>query len=147
MWVKNNTEPTSNYLLPENKPEYAIMSWWDYGNWIVYIAERPVVCNNFQAGAIDAAKFFTAQAEEDAIKIAKKRGVKYIITDDEMKLHDGKFTAIMRIAGLNIINKTKIQEFYNNSIYYKLHIENAENLRKIILIKEFDSVKVFEVKD
>lgn len=147
LWVKNNTEPTSNYLLPENKPEYAIMSWWDYGNWIVYVAERPVVCNNFQAGAIDAAKFFTAQAEEDAIKIAKKRGVKYIITDDEMKLHDGKFTAIMRIAGLNIVNKTKIQEFYNNSIYYKLHIENAENLRKIVLIKEFDSVKVFEIKD
>ncbi len=146
LWIKSNTEPTSYYLNPESKPEYAIMSWWDYGNWIVYIAKRPVVCNNFQAGAIDAAKFFTAQSEDEAWKIVKKRGVKYIVTDDAMGLNkNGKFVAIMQIAGLDTLNKTEVGSVYNNSMYYKLHIEDAAHLRKFRLIGNFGEVKVFKV--
>ncbi len=150
LWIKNNTQPTSNYLHPEVKAEYSVMSWWDYGNWIVYLAKRPVVCNNFQAGAIDAAKFFTAQNESDALKIARKRGVKYVITDDDMGLHNesGKFIAIMKIAGLKpqLMNKTEIINFYNRSMYYKLHIEGAENLTRFLLIRDFGRVKIFEVQ-
>lgn len=152
LWIKDNTEKTSYYLTPDKgKPEYSIMSWWDYGNWIVYLANRPVVCNNFQAGAVDAAKFFTAQDEKTAIKIAKKRTVKYVITAQEMGLDleslSGKFIAIMQIAGLKpkFMNKNEITDFYNNSMFYKLHIENAKTLKHFKLIKDFGSVKVFKV--
>jgi dolichyl-diphosphooligosaccharide--protein glycosyltransferase len=151
MWMKENTEPTSYYLQPDKKPEYSVLSWWDYGNWIVYVAKRPVVCNNFQAGAVDAAKFFTAQSESDAMKIVKKRGVKYILTDEEMKLGNetekGKFEAIMRIAGINpdLMDDVEMLEFYNSTMFYKLHFENAEGLKNFRLVKNFGRVKIFEV--
>ncbi|WP_202318660.1 STT3 domain-containing protein [Archaeoglobus neptunius] len=154
-WLEANTDPTSYYLHPDSgKPEYSVLSWWDYGNWIVYVAKRPVVCNNFQAGAVDAARFFTAQSEEEALKVVKRRGVRYIITDEEMGLknesgvYTGKFEAIMSIAGLHPehMKKERILEFYNTSMFYRLHVENAENLKHFRLLKSFGKVKVFEVQ-
>jgi len=155
IWLKENTEPTSHYLTPDKgKPEYSVLSWWDYGNWILFVAKRPVVCNNFQAGAVDAAKFFTAQSEEDAMKIVKKRGVRYVITAKEMgyinenESYIGKFPAIMSIAGFTpeLMRMEEFLEFYNNSMLYKLNVENAENLKHFRLVKEFGGVKVFEVQ-
>jgi len=154
MWVKENTEPTSYYLTPDKgKPEYSVLSWWDYGNWIVFVAKRPVVCNNFQAGAVDAARFFTAQNEEDAMKIVEKRGVRYVITSEDLGFrkvsgsHRGKFPVMMRIAGFNLdeMSSEEFFDFYNSSIFYRLHVENAENLEHFRLVKKFDTVKVFEV--
>ncbi len=145
-WMRNGTEETSYYLHPESRPEYSVLSWWDYGNWIVYIAKRPVVCNNFQAGAADAAKFFVAQSEDEALKIAEKRGVRYVVTCDEMDL-SGKFTAIMKIAGYNteFMSGDEIRSVYNSSMLYKLHVENAEKLKHFELVKDFGSVKVFKI--
>ena len=151
-WLKDNTPATSYYLDPTKKPEYSVLSWWDYGNWIIYVAKRPVVCNNFQAGAIDAAKFFTAKNEEQALKIAKKRKVRYIITDEQMGMANetisGKFRAIMEIAGYNayLMNFSELMDYYNVSMFYKLHWENAENLKHFKLVKDFGKVKIFEVK-
>jgi len=153
-WLKENTEPTSHYLTPDRgKPEYSVLSWWDYGNWIIFVAKRPVVCNNFQAGADAAARFFTAQNEEDAVKIVKQRGVRYVVTDEEMGLtnesgkYKGKFKAIMSIAGLKaeLMRDKEILEFYNSSMLYRLHVDNAENLKNFRLVKEFGKVKIFEV--
>ncbi len=153
-WLKENTEPTSYYLTPDKgKPEYSVLSWWDYGNWIVFVAKRPVVCNNFQAGAVDAARFFTAQSEDEAMKIVKKRGVRYIVTDQEMGLKNesgkylGKFEAIISIAGLKpeLMDDEEVLDFYNTSMLYRLHEENAENLKHFRLVEEFGKVKIFEV--
>lgn len=70
----------------------------------------------------------------------KKRG-KAKVKEEE------KFTAIMLIAGLNpfFMNKTEIMDFYNNSIYYKLHFEDAKDLKNFELAGEFGEVKVFKV--
>jgi dolichyl-diphosphooligosaccharide--protein glycosyltransferase len=152
-WLRENTPQTSHYFFPKIKPEYSVLSWWDYGNWIVFVSKRPVVANNFQAGADDAAKFFVASDEEAAFEIAKKRGVRYIITDEKMGLKieenyiQGKFTAIMSIAGYNTktMKAEEILEVYNKSIYYRLHIENATNLTHFKLIKDFEKVKIFQV--
>jgi len=152
-WLREETPQTSHYFSPQIKPEYSVLSWWDYGNWIVFVSKRPVVANNFQAGADDAAKFFVASDEKVAFEIAKKRGVRYIITDEKMGLKieenyiQGKFTAIMLIAGYNTktMKAEEILEVYNKSIYYRLHIENATNLTHFKLIKDFEKVKIFQV--
>ncbi len=153
-WLRENTESTSYYLTPDKgKPEYSVLGWWDYGNWIVFVAKRPVVCNNFQAGAVDAARFFTAQSEDEAMKIAKKRGVRYIVTAREMGFENesgkytGKFKAIMSIAGLKpeLMEGEEILDFYNTSMLYRLHEENAVNLKHFRLVEEFGEVKIFEV--
>jgi len=68
------------------------MSWWDYGNWILYLAERPVVANNFQAGVADAAKFYLSESEEEATAVLDARGSRYIFAD--YSLIYGKFASL-----------------------------------------------------
>jgi oligosaccharyl transferase (archaeosortase A-associated) len=96
-WLKENTNATSWYDDPSKTPEYSIMAWWDYGNWILYESKRPVVANNFQAGVLDSAEFFLSQDEEHADAIMDRRGSRYVITDFEMIY--GKLAAITSWVG------------------------------------------------
>jgi len=78
---ENSPEPfttTDAYyqLELEEKPCYGVLSWWDYGHWITYIAHRVPTANPFQQGAIEAAEFFVDGKETE--------GVKYIIVDEAM---------------------------------------------------------------
>jgi oligosaccharyl transferase (archaeosortase A-associated) len=98
-WLKDNSPHTSYYENPDKPAEYGIMSWWDYGNWILYFSERPVVANNFQTGIEDAAHFLIEPDENAANEILNKRDVRFVITDAQMlKL---KFKSIAMIAGRN----------------------------------------------
>ena len=100
IWLKDNSNTTSYYELPEKAPEYSVMSWWDYGNWIVYLAERPVVANNFQAGVEDAAKFYLSESEENATAVLDARGTKYILADFDLVY--GKLPALTSWANVDI---------------------------------------------
>ena len=99
-WLKDNSNTTSYYELPEKVPEYSVMSWWDYGNWIVYLAERPVVANNFQAGVEDAAKFYLSESEENATAVLDASGAKYILADFDLAY--GKLPALTSWANEDI---------------------------------------------
>ncbi len=99
LWLKDNSPETSYYGDPDKVAEYGVMSWWDYGNWILYISQRPVVANNFQTGIDDAALFFMEPDENKASKILDKRKVRFVITDAQiLKL---KFRSIAMLAGKN----------------------------------------------
>ena len=100
IWLKDNSNTTSYYELPEKAPEYSVMSWWDYGNWITYLAERPVVANNFQAGVEDAAKFYLSESEENATAVLDARGTKYILADFDLVY--GKLPALTSWANEDI---------------------------------------------
>ncbi|MBE0524498.1 MAG: oligosaccharyl transferase, archaeosortase A system-associated [Methanosarcinales archaeon] len=95
-WLKDNTPQTSFINAPLETPEYGILSWWDYGNWILYLADRPVVSNNFQVGIDDTARFFVEADESKAKSILDKRNVRYIIISDDLL---NKFQTIALIAG------------------------------------------------
>jgi dolichyl-diphosphooligosaccharide--protein glycosyltransferase len=74
---------------------YGVMSWWDYGHMITYIAKRIPNANPFQSGVAGengAATFFLSQSEERTDAIADALGVKYVVTDIEMDT--GKFWAM-----------------------------------------------------
>lgn len=81
LWLKENSNATSFYTDPRVVPEYSVMSWWDYGNWILYLSERPVVANNFQSGVEDAVRFYLAENETRATQIMDARGARYVFTD------------------------------------------------------------------
>jgi oligosaccharyl transferase (archaeosortase A-associated) len=83
-WLEENTPATKGFDRPVQAGEYGVLSWWDYGNWILYRSRRPVVANNFQAGATDAAAFFLSEYEEEALAITKARDARYIVTDEKM---------------------------------------------------------------
>jgi oligosaccharyl transferase (archaeosortase A-associated) len=166
-WLEASSPETSNYLEPSETPEYSVLSWWDYGNWIVYLAKRPVVSNNFQTGIQDSAHFFTTDSEEEAKAIMEKLNVKYVITDKQMA--SGKFEAIAELAGKDIEQYFKIEtvkgktgletvataknEFKNTEVY-KLHELDGANLGNLRLVHESslpekegskkNDVKIFE---
>jgi oligosaccharyl transferase (archaeosortase A-associated) len=91
-WLEQNSNSTSWYDNPDKTPEYGVMSWWDYGNWIIYQARRPVVANNFQTGIADASKFYLSESEDIAMAVLDVRKTKYVITDYDMLY--GKLSAI-----------------------------------------------------
>ena len=76
-WIKNNTPETSGYY-DSNKPEYAILAYWDYGNQINYYAHRPVIANNMQNGVKNMADVFSSKNEEIANRICDELGIKYV---------------------------------------------------------------------
>ncbi len=102
-WMGNNTPDTGvNYTTIYNPhtfqypPEaYGVMSWWDYGHMITYIAKRIPNANPFQAGVTGpsgSARFFISTSEEEGNQVLDLAKTRYIITDIEMDT--GKFWAM-----------------------------------------------------
>jgi len=165
-WLGTSSPETSYYLEPSGTPEYGVLSWWDYGNWIVYLAKRPAVSNNFQTGIDDSAHFFTTDSEEEAKAIIEKLKVKYVITDNLMA--GGKFGSIVKLAGEDINKYVNIQTVNGNgglqtvatakkefteTELYKLHELDGSNLGNLRLVHEntvpemndtSSDVKIFE---
>jgi oligosaccharyl transferase (archaeosortase A-associated) len=102
-WMGNHTpDPGVDYYKIYNNATfsypveaYGVMSWWDYGHMITYIAKRIPNANPFQtgvAGPNGAAAYFMSQSEQDANQILKNDGTRFVITDIEMDT--GKFWAM-----------------------------------------------------
>ena len=76
---------------------YGVMSWWDYGHMITYIAKRIPNANPFQsgvAGEYGAASFFLSENEADVNRIADHQGTRYVVTDIEIDAPTSKFWAM-----------------------------------------------------
>ena len=103
VWMANNTpDPGVNYYAIYDKStfvypntSYGVMSWWDYGHLITYIAHRIPNANPFQAGVTGpdgSAAYFMASSEDTANAVLDHDGTRYVITDVEMDT--GKFYAM-----------------------------------------------------
>ena len=90
---------------------YGVMSWWDYGYFIMQIARRIPNANPMQAGAARAGQFFTAQDEDSVNELIDryKLGSKYVVIDHTMPTT--KFYAMAEWAGSNV------EEF--RGVYYQ----------------------------
>jgi oligosaccharyl transferase (archaeosortase A-associated) len=102
-WMANNTPDTGvNYFTIYNPdtfkypPEaYGVMSWWDYGHMITYIAKRIPNANPFQSGVVGptgSANYFMSITEDAGNQVLDRAGTRYVITDIEMDT--GKFWAM-----------------------------------------------------
>ncbi|MCM2465213.1 oligosaccharyl transferase, archaeosortase A system-associated [Methanoculleus oceani] len=72
----------NGFTYPEES--YGVMSWWDYGHWITFIAQRIPNTNPFQDHVPRATGFFLATAEEKADVALAAAGSRYIVTDGRM---------------------------------------------------------------
>ena len=130
LWLKDNT-PATSYAYsadPGTHPEYGVMSWWDYGNYILYEAERPAISNNFQTGINYSADFFTSPDESTANAIMDNLSGKYVMLDLRMGstyagVSDGIFEDMAYLAGEDPYsyhnNKTVVNgTFPPNAKYY-----------------------------
>lgn len=74
---------------------YGVMSWWDYGHFITYVANRIPNANPFQqgvAGPNGSAVYFMTSSEDEANHILDNLGTRYVMTDTLMA--NGKFNAM-----------------------------------------------------
>ncbi|OPX63332.1 MULTISPECIES: oligosaccharyl transferase, archaeosortase A system-associated [unclassified Methanoregula] len=106
LWMGNNTpDPGVGYLAIHDQKtfrypaqSYGVMSWWDYGHVITYIAKRIPNANPFQqgvAGPNGSAAYFVANDEEAANRILDAVGTRYVVTDYAMDdIVTGKFHAM-----------------------------------------------------
>jgi len=90
--------PRDEFEYPE--AAYGVMSWWDYGYFIMQISHRIPNANPGQVGAVNAGKFLTAQNESSANELADRLGSKYVMIDYAMPIT--KFHAMPEWAGISI---------------------------------------------
>lgn len=101
-WMGANTpDPGVDYYAIYDKetftyPEesYGVMSWWDFGHWITFIAKRIPNNNPFQhgvSGPNGSATYLVSTSEEAANRILDNIGTRYVITD--IDVDTGKFHA------------------------------------------------------
>ncbi|HII05771.1 MAG TPA: peptide transporter [Methanotrichaceae archaeon] len=162
-WLEENTPVTEGFERPVRAGEYGVLSWWDYGNWILYQSRRPVVANNFQAGATDAASFFLSDSEEKALAITRARDARYVVTDEKTIYR--KLPAIVRwidedpksyiiISSDSDLVTFEHSKRFLGTILAKLHLLDCTNLGHFRLVYESKTsaglkfptskVKVFE---
>lgn len=163
-WLRENTPG------PGKPPQYGIMTWWDYGNWILYISKRPVVANNFQIGGDEAARFFIQPDEALANKIMDMREARYVVVDRRMGLNKfmqngqpvlkGTFMTILSFADKNFetyLDKYNLpNDNYFQTMYARMHVFDGNGLNNYRMIYEsketyynlFDrptgNIKIFE---
>jgi dolichyl-diphosphooligosaccharide--protein glycosyltransferase len=103
--------PKDEFEYPETA--YGVMSWWDYGYFIMQLAHRIPNANPGQAGAVQAGQFLLAQDEESAQEIVDRDNLRtrYVAIDYQTPL--GKFHALPEWAGGNV------SEFYEAYYYYR----------------------------
>ena len=152
-WMGNNTPETGvNYTTIYNPqtfqypPEaYGVMSWWDYGHMITYIAKRIPNANPFQQGVVGpagSANFFMSISEDEGNQVLDRAKTRYIITDIEMDT--GKFWAMATwynaSAAASPYQMTLLTPEQNNSNSYESVLLNTQQyyLTMISRLHNFD---------
>jgi len=147
-WLRNNTpEPftdTNAYYKLDVKEEakYTVLSWWDYGHWIIEIGRRvPLTSPTWQVLLnTPECKFFLEPLPESR-KYIEPLKVKYIIIDGA--LVEGKFYAIGE-RNWPKMGPEETQNYWPTSTLKALWEGEPEGFR---LIHQYQDVKVFEVLD
>ncbi len=152
-WMANNTPDTGvNYTTiydPKTfsyPPQaYGVMSWWDYGHMITYIAKRIPNANPFQAGITGpggSANFFMSTTEDAGDQVLDSAKTRYIVTDIEMD--SSKFWAMATwfnaSAGANPYQMTLLTASQNNPNSYESVLLNTQQyyLTMISRLHNFD---------
>ena len=60
----------------------SVMAPWSLGHMLLYNAEEPVVANNFGYGFLESIRFFLAESEAEALAIARRHRVRWIVATD-----------------------------------------------------------------
>jgi oligosaccharyl transferase (archaeosortase A-associated) len=156
-WMKNNTpDPGLDYyalyetpLLNETTTRfedytypdsaYSVISWWDYGHWIMRIARRIPVANPFQQGiggpyqgnAPGACLFFTARNASVANDVADALDVKYVVSDFMMA---DAFNAFYNKFGAMTV-------WANDTEGYYAQVQTAEGPRVVPSVKYYSTIE------
>jgi dolichyl-diphosphooligosaccharide--protein glycosyltransferase len=90
-WLRRETpEPFGDpeaYFSSEVAPasaRYGVLSWWDYGYWIVAVGRRVALTNPTQKNGSVAATFFLEEDEAEAAKLMRQWRLRYVAFDAQL---------------------------------------------------------------
>jgi dolichyl-diphosphooligosaccharide--protein glycosyltransferase len=83
-------------VVPEVASAQGVMAFWSQGHFVTYFSERPVVADNFGYGYMDSLRFFLAESEKEALAIARRHRVRWILTLDVLPVLEGYGRAMGR---------------------------------------------------
>jgi dolichyl-diphosphooligosaccharide--protein glycosyltransferase len=95
-WLKTSTPKPSEYYDLKAKPQWGVMSWWDYGYWITREGERPAMCNPGSNIRYEVARYLLSPEYKVTHDKLVEKHIKYIIIDYLMVT--SKFYAIDTLA-------------------------------------------------
>ena len=95
-WLRDHTpEPFADaayyyarYPAQPAAPAYTVMNWWDQGYWIAQTARRVPVANPTQVRAPNAARFYVATDEAEALRLLAAERARYVLSDWEQPFRD-----------------------------------------------------------
>jgi len=142
-WLRSNTpEPIYDNayyeLEPKEEMKYGILSWWDYGHWIIRIGHRAPLDSPTKSSGVPS-KFLVAQKVEEANELIKDLNIKYIIMDETLLIQ--KWYAVVERSG-NPRNPTNLERLWPNSMLVRLWNSEVEGYN---LIYDKGGIKIFEV--
>jgi len=80
-WLRDNTTEPSDYYALESKPTWGVMSWWDYGYWIIRDGQRPAMIDPGSNVRYKVALDLLSPNYEDVHNQLVAQHVRYIIID------------------------------------------------------------------
>lgn len=87
-------------------PDYSVMTWWDQGYWITQVARRVPVANPTQERAPNAARFYAATDEREAVAALMRERSRHVVIDWELPFRltaegsvMGRFQSVLDWAG------------------------------------------------
>jgi dolichyl-diphosphooligosaccharide--protein glycosyltransferase len=149
------TQPPAGQRYDYPSSAYGVMSWWDYGHMIEYVAQRAPNANPFQAGIIEengtagSSLFFTSQNESASYQNLNTLGSRYVVIDNQMAT--GKFGAIekwiddtdgwyssaqINLGSGNAYNAIVDSDKWYNSTMYKLYYGDADGMSHFRLVHD-----------
>jgi dolichyl-diphosphooligosaccharide--protein glycosyltransferase len=149
------TQPAQGERYDYPSSAYGVMSWWDYGHMIEYVAQRAPNANPFQAGIIEengtagSSLFFTSQNESASYQNLNTLGSRYVVIDNQMAT--GKFGAIQKwiddtdgwyssaqinLGTGNAFNAIIDSDKLYNSTMYKLYYGDADGMSHYRLVHD-----------
>jgi asparagine N-glycosylation enzyme membrane subunit Stt3 len=105
-WLAQQTPPTAGYWDASARPEYGVLAAWGDGHLLRYVAERPMVQDNFGDDVSEhsfalAEAYFAAPSEETALRIAEQLRARYVVVRGGGSGHSPGYSAGSLFARLH----------------------------------------------
>jgi dolichyl-diphosphooligosaccharide--protein glycosyltransferase len=111
-WLAAHTPATSGYWDASLRPEYGVLGAWGDGHVLRYVAQRPVVQDNFgddvgEQGFALAEAYFAETSEPAALRIAERLRARYVVVRGGGSGHSAGYAARSLLKRLNRLNGTE----------------------------------------
>jgi asparagine N-glycosylation enzyme membrane subunit Stt3 len=112
----------------DGKSDFGVLSWWDYGYWIIQQGK----CGAYATPGSDGHREIVAQllldtTEDELIRVMQEKNLRYLVIDSLMVTQ--KFKSIVSVAGYNEANYLPIG--YQDTMLFKLYYGNPDRFKNV----------------